>query len=153
MKDKDNIKRLPVIDIKSFLYMNNDLSENIIKKLIGKTITFRMKDDLTGLSLFGILEEYDNQQLVIKRDGVSLIFELSDISGVEEFSFNTNKELSKECIGLVCEVTNYKDVSLIGLIVNIDEDELTIKIKTNDENLRTLYYPIEMIKNIRIIDR
>ena len=153
MKNTDMIQQLPIIDIENSLFMNmdNDLSDEKIKSLIGKHIVFKLTDDATDFGLLGILEDYKNNQLIIRREGASLVFELYEIFGIEELTLIDNIDLSNEIINCVCELTNYKNESIVCLVTDVTNDDIEFKVKIKNENILTFYYPKELVKDISII--
>ena len=153
MKNTDMIQQLPIIDIENSLFMNmdNDLSDEKIKGLIGKHIVFKLTDDATDFGLLGILEDYKNNQLIIRREGASLVFELYEIFGIEELTLIDNIDLSNEIINCVCELTNYKNESIVCLVTDVTNDDIEFKVKIKNENILTFYYPKELVKDISII--
>lgn len=152
MNNTEMIQQLPLININDSLFMNmgNDLSNANIKSLLGKNIIFKLTDDIEDFGLLGILEDYKDNQLIIRREGISLVFELHELFGIEEYHFNNTIEIPKELINRICEITNYKNSNIIGLVTDINDYDVVFKIKTNKEEIITINYPKELIKYIKV---
>lgn len=146
-------KELPIMDIADiqFMRLNTDLSENYILNLIGKYIIFKLTDAPDDAGLIGLLEKYEDGKLYIRHWNEILLFTLSDIYGIEEFiKPNDAISLSTEFIDNICKIINFRNDVIIGLINSITDVAVIIEVNL-DGKFKTIYYPKEMIKYIRVL--
>jgi len=146
-------KELPIMDIADiqFMRLNTDLSENYILNMIGRHIIIKLTDDSNDAGLIGLLEKYQDSELYIRHWDVIIPIPVSDIYGIEEFiKPNNDINLVDKFIDNVCKIINFRDDVIIGLITNVIDTGIVFKIKTsvNDE---VIFYPKEMIKDIRVL--
>ena len=146
-------KELPIMDIADiqFMRLNTDLSENYILNLIGRYIIFKLTDDLDDAGLIGLLEKYEDGELYIRHWNEILLIPVSDIYGIEEFiKPNNDIALSTKFIDNICKIINFRDDVIIGLINNITDFDVIFEVNL-DGKFKTIYYPKDMIKDLRIL--
>ena len=134
---------------------------NNIDKLTGKYIIYNQYIDDKYYSTFrGKLLDFKNDTLYVDvfNDGMKETEEthevpykqeipLNKLKNIEEFKNYYNKEFDNTFINKKCKITNKKNESIIGIIIDYQLGNLMINID-DDPNYE---YPLYFVKDIKII--
>ncbi len=150
----EEVQKLPIISIDTdpFFFVDNEVSEEKVKKLVGKKIAFKVSNDLSEVAFTGTLSEFEDNKLTITGEKNSINFDYSVIIGIEEIPVFDTVGVTTTLIDSICNITNHKNISIKGLLINVTREHVIFKIRTKEAIYITEIYPRELVKAINKLD-